>query len=99
MQCKPEEGKGCVDYRGSAAGPGVSSVTIVRILNQTEIGAAKHRLLAFSGSVYQRDRSRAHQVQAASIFWLGESRMSWAFLLPFLGLPVRQKQGPPSTGC
>jgi len=49
-RCKPEEGKGCVDYRGSAAGPGVSSVTIVRILNQTEIGAAKHRLLAFSGS-------------------------------------------------
>ncbi|KAF5826457.1 hypothetical protein DUNSADRAFT_3032, partial [Dunaliella salina] len=49
MQCKPEKGKGCVDYRESAAGPGSSSVTIVRIVNQTEIGAAKKRLLAFSG--------------------------------------------------
>ncbi|KAF5826458.1 hypothetical protein DUNSADRAFT_3032, partial [Dunaliella salina] len=51
MQCKPEKGKGCVDYRESAAGPGSSSVTIVRIVNQTEIGAAKKRLLAFSGVV------------------------------------------------
>eukprot|EP00983_Pelagomonas_calceolata_P105328 1159119-Pelagomonas_calceolata.AAC.1 len=25
--------------------------------------------------------------------------MSWAFLWSVLGLPVRQKQGPPSAGC